>query len=113
MMTDEPTDQFKATEVADGFHDHDMSALARMTPAERAEQRRIRECLHNYVDAMWDHLKTQVRAEKGLSDLSDDPGYPMADDPAFSAVAGMSDLASALADNAIEASNAAGDDVDG
>jgi hypothetical protein len=112
-MTDEQTDQFKAIDLADGFHEHDMAALARLTPAGRAEQRRLRERLHEYVDGIWDHVKAYAReVNLGGDPLADDSGYPLADDPSYSAVAGMRDLTAELCSNAEQASVNAGDELD-
>lgn len=97
---EDQTDQFKALDVADGFHDQDKAALARLTPADRAEQRRIREQLWRYTDQMWAHVKAHSGVEAP------------ADDPAFSAVAGMRDLTSELCRTAEQASADAGDELD-
>lgn len=97
---DDPiTDQFKAIDLADGFHDQDVAALARLTAAGRAEQLRAREQLYRYIDAIWDHIKATHRGEDNL-----------ASDPAYSAVAGMRDLTGELHSNAVDAAHAAGDD---
>jgi hypothetical protein len=112
-MTDGQTDQFKAIDLAGGFHEHDMAALARLTPVARAEQQHLRERLLEYVDGIWEHIKAYAReVNLGGDPLSDSSGYPLADDPAYSAVAGMRDLTAALSSNAEQASLDAGDKLD-
>jgi hypothetical protein len=97
---DQITDQFKAIDLADGFHDQDVAALARLTAPGRAEQIRAREQIYRYVDAIWDHIKA---SRPGGGDL--------ASDPAYSAVAGMRDLLNEMYSNAHDA--AAGDEEPG
>jgi hypothetical protein len=99
--SDDQTDQFKALDVADGFRAHDQAALARLTAAARAEQRRIREQLWRYTDEIWNHVKAHSGVEAP------------ADDPSFSAVAGLRDLTSDLCRSAEQASADAGDEPGG
>ena len=44
--------QFAAIDIANAFHEHDIAALARLDPAQRAEQAKARRALWLYVDAM-------------------------------------------------------------
>ncbi|HEX9542650.1 MAG TPA: hypothetical protein VGA04_31395 [Streptosporangiaceae bacterium] len=97
---EELTDQFKAIGLADGFHDHDVAALARLTAAERGAQQEVRQRLYLYVDRIWDHVKAHSAVENPASH------------PDYSAVAGMRDLAAELYGNARDARAAAGDDPD-
>lgn len=76
---DQATDQIKAIELADAFNDHDLGALAKLTPAERAEQREIRYQLYLYVDGIWEAIKAHARAVNlGGDPLSDSSGYDLA-----------------------------------
>jgi hypothetical protein len=97
---EELTDQDKAIGLVNGFHDHDVAALGRLTAAGRAEQQEIRQRLYMYVDQIWDHVK----AHSGVVNPASHPDY--------SAVAGMRDLASELRGNASDASEAAGDHLE-
>lgn len=100
-MAGDDTHQFKAIGLADGFHDHDAAALARLTSAERAQQEDIRQRLYLYVDQIWDHVKEHSGVENPASH------------PDYSAVAGMRDLVGELYANVRDARAAAGDDRDG
>jgi hypothetical protein len=102
--SDRATGQAKAIDVADGFRDHDMAALSRLSPAGRAEQVQLRERLYRYVDAMWDQIKASHRRHGGA-------GPPRADDPAYSAVAGMRDLLGELHTSALAAAQSAGEET--
>ncbi len=90
--------QFAAIDIANAFHEHDMAALARLEPAQRAEQARARRALWLYVDAMWDSFK-----QAGLSP---------ADLPQYDSVAALRDLAGELHSHATQAQAAAGEDPD-
>src|SRR5260370_1205399 len=92
---EELTDQFKAIGLADGFHDHDVAALARLTAAERGAQQEVRQRLYLYVDRIWDHVKAHSAVENPASH------------PHYSAVPGMRDLAAELYCNARAARAAA------
>jgi hypothetical protein len=97
---EELTDQDKGIDLINGFRDHDMAALGRLTATRRAEQQEIRQRLYLYVDQIWDHVK----AHSGVVNPASHPDY--------SAVAGMRDLATELRGNARDASDAAGDHLD-
>lgn len=86
----------KAIDVAEGFRDQDMAALARLSRAGRAEQVHIRERLYGYMNAVWDQIKI-------WDQLTDD-------DPACSAVAGMRDLVGELHTSALAAAQQAGEE---
>jgi hypothetical protein len=101
MPADEKlTDQDKAIGLVNGFHDHDVAALGRLTAAGRAEQQEIRERLYMYIDQIWDHVK----AHSGVMNPASHRDY--------SAVAGMRDLATELRGNAWDASEDAGDNLE-
>jgi len=101
-MAVDGTEPFKAIDLADGFHDEDMAALDRLDPAGRAGQLQLRHQLWRYADAMWDHIKARHRGNGGDLPL-------LADDPAYSAVAGIRDLAAELQAHAAEACARAGE----
>ncbi len=88
--------QFAAIDIADAFHEHDMASLARLDPAQRAEQARARHALWLYVDAMWDSFKAA--------------GLSPADLPQYDSVAALRDLAGELYSHATQAQAAAGED---
>lgn len=46
--------------LAEGFHNQDMAALARLSAGERAAQLDIRQRLWRYTDQMWDQAKAQA-----------------------------------------------------
>lgn len=84
--------QQMAIEVCNGFTPHDLIALGELSPDALVGQYEARQALFDYVDAMWDKAKAD--------------GRQPADDPLFSAVAGLRDLAAELLSNA---ENAGGD----
>lgn len=90
--------QFAAIDIANAFHEHDMAALARLSPAQRAEQAQARRALWRHVDAMWDWFK-----EQGLSP---------ADLPQYDSVAALRDLSGELHAHAVQAQADAGEDPD-
>jgi hypothetical protein len=86
---DDPSfDQGHAIAIVDRFRQHDLSALRRLTAEELAEQVQAREALWRYVGDIWDYIKYELRVP--------DP----ARNPAYTSVAGLSDLAARLADHA-------------
>lgn len=90
--------QSAVAELIDGFHSHDMAALAAMTPQERAEQERARAAMLDYLDGMWDDLN-----RRGLRP-ADHPGQ-------YNAVAALRDLTSHLHFGAVQqAQREAGDE---
>lgn len=94
----EPSMQSTAMNLVDGFDDRDMAALARLTPAARAEQRRARTALFNYTEQLW----VQARAE-GIR-----PGARSG----YDAVSALRNLMDALCGHVDEAQQAAGDGGD-
>jgi hypothetical protein len=82
--------------LANGFHDHDIAALARLTAAGRAAQLDARQRLWRFTDQAWDHAKTQSRNP--------------AQDPRYRAIAAMRDLLAELCAHAADAIAEAGDD---
>jgi hypothetical protein len=91
----EPDLQSAAMDLVDGFDDPDMAALARLTPAGRAEQRRARTALFTYTQQLW----IQTKAE-GIQ-----PGRR----PEYDAVSALRNLMDALCGHVDEAQRAAGD----
>ena len=81
--------------LAEGFHNQDMAALARLSAGERAAQLDIRQRLWRYTDQMWDQAKAQA-------------GNPSRD-PRYSAIVAMRDLLAELRAHAADAIHAAGD----
>ena len=63
------------------FGDHDLAAFARLTPAQRAEQRAARWLLYEYIDGIWEGAKRR--------------GLNPANLPECDSVAAMRDLAPA------------------
>jgi hypothetical protein len=92
--------RYDVLSLAEGFHVHDMAALARLTAAERAAQLDIRERLWWHTDQMWDHAKAEARKAQVRNP---------AQDPRYSAVAAMRDLLAELRAHAADAIVAAGD----
>jgi predicted metalloendopeptidase len=90
--------QLAMLEITDAFSEHDVTALAGLTPSERAEQMRIRQGLYDYIDAIWEAPKTAV--------------FHPADDPRFDAVAALRDLAGSLVASVDQAQAEAGDDTE-
>ena len=78
--------QQMAIELCDGFTSHDHIGLGELSPDALVAQYEARQALFDYVDALWDKAKNDGR----------DP----ANDPQFSAVAGLRDLAAELLANA-------------
>jgi hypothetical protein len=91
--TEELDHQQMAIELCDGFTPHDVIGLGELDREALVAQYEARQALFDYVDALWDKAKTDGR----------DP----ANDPQFSAVAGLRDLAQELLSNA---ENAGGGD---
>jgi hypothetical protein len=85
-----PSDQRKALDLAESFREHDLAALGRLTSVELADQQQARELLWHYVDEIWHYIKDYLHV------------HAPAQNPAYSAVAGMRDLAGALGDNAAQ-----------
>lgn len=77
--------QEMALELCDGFTPHDVIALGQLDQDALDAQSAARQALLDYVNAMWDKAKTD--------------GHAPADDPRFSAVAGLRDLAAELLSN--------------
>jgi hypothetical protein len=90
-----PSLQSAAMDLVDGFDDPDMAALARLTPAARAEQRRARTTLLTYAE----QLRVQARAE----------GIQPGPRPEYDAVSALRNLMDALCGHVDEAQQAAGD----
>jgi ANTAR domain len=90
-----PDLQSAAMDLVDGFDDPDMAALARLTPAARAEQRRARTTLFIYTEQLWVHATAE-----GLQ-----PGPR----PGLYAVSALRNLMDALCGHVDEAQQAAGD----
>lgn len=90
----------------DAFHEHDGAALAKLTAAERADQLRARQVLESFLAAVWEAPKFRAVREG----RDPDAAHP-ANDPAFSCVAGLLDLAQALVAQAEQAQADAGDDT--
>jgi hypothetical protein len=101
-----PTAQEKALDLAEAFFEADRGGLERLDADGRAEQERLRTDFYMYVDALWDHAKARSRQESG------DPDYDTARDPAYSAVAGMRDLAAELIAAVHDVQASAGDRTD-
>ncbi|APU15086.1 MULTISPECIES: hypothetical protein [Actinoalloteichus] len=78
--------QMMVIELCNGFTPHDHLALAALSGEELVAQYEARLALHEYVDAMWEQAKTD--------------GHDPANDPRFSAVAGLRDLTAELLGNA-------------
>jgi ANTAR domain len=87
--------QSAAMDLVDGFDDRDMAALARLSPAARAEQRRARTTLLTYTEQLW----IQAKAE----------GLQAGPRPGFYAVSALRNLMDALCGHVDEAQQAAGD----
>ena len=85
-----------AIELIDGFAEHDATGLAALSPAQRAEQQRVRKALYDYIDQIWEDGKAR--------DL--DP----ATRPEWNVVAGLRDLTNALWEQAGQAQSEAGDE---
>lgn len=90
---DELDAQQMAIELCNGFTPHDVIGLGALDREALVAQYEARQALFDYVDALWDKAK--------------DDGHDPANDPRFSAVAGLRDLAQELLSNA---ENAGGDD---
>ncbi|MEO6089761.1 MAG: hypothetical protein ABIQ18_42305 [Umezawaea sp.] len=90
---DELDAQQMAIELCDGFTPHDVIGLGELDREALVGQYEARQALFDYVDALWDKAK--------------DDGHDPANDPRFSAVAGLRDLAQELLSNA---ENAGGDE---
>jgi hypothetical protein len=90
-----PSLQSAAMDLVDGFDDPDMAALAGLTPAARAEQRRARTTLLSYTE----QLRVRARAE-GI-----EPGPRLE----YDAVSALRNLMDALCGHIDEAQQAAGD----
>ena len=93
--SEESVHQFAAIALVDALAEHDSAGLARLTPAERAHQLRIRQDLHAYFDQLWDQPKTE--------------GSHPADLPEYDSVAGIRDLTANLVAHVEMAQVAAGD----
>ncbi|CCH32999.1 hypothetical protein ABZ816_33345 [Actinosynnema sp. NPDC047251] len=85
-MDDELDHQQRAIELCDGFTPYDLVALGKLDQDALIAQYEARQALFDHVDAMWDKAKAD--------------GLAPADDPRFSAVAGLRDLARELLSNA-------------
>ena len=88
--------QGMAIELIDAFAEHDTAGLAALTPAERAEQLRVRQMLHDYVDQIWEDAKGR--------------GLDPATRPEWNAVAGLRDLTNALVEQTMQAQSEAGEE---
>ncbi len=95
VSEDEPDHQDAVIDLLNDFHEHDMTALAGLSPAQRADQLAARQRLCDYVEAIWDEAK-----ERGLSP---------ADLPEYNAVAAMRDLANELVAHTVQAQETVGE----
>lgn len=91
------TPQQMAIELSAEFTPHDALALGDLSREELVAQYEARQALFDYIDALWDKAKNDGRVT----------GHDPADQPRFSAIAGLRDLATELLANA---ENAGGGD---
>lgn len=76
-----------AIELCDGFTPHDVIALADLSPDALVAQYEARQVLFDHIDAMRDKAKL-------------DAAHAPANDPRFSAIAALRDVAAELVANA-------------
>jgi hypothetical protein len=88
--------QGMSIELIDAFTEHDSAGLAELDAAGRAEQLDARQKLYDYVDRIWEDAKAR--------------GLDPAAQPEWNVVAGLRDLTFALAGQASQAQDDAGDE---